>query len=106
MTFGPYTGGFNWFSMLESQLRYIVRCIVKANKKGATYVEISQKAHDKDFQATLKKSKYTIFQSPYCSSANSYYFDAKGDPSLPSVISPLRRWIITKFAGHRGFLFK
>jgi cation diffusion facilitator CzcD-associated flavoprotein CzcO len=106
MTFGPYTGGFNWFSMLESQLRYIVRCIVKANKKGATYVEVSQKAHDKDFQATLKKSKDSVFQSPYCLSANSYYFDAKGDPSLPSVISPLRRWIITKFAGHRGFLFK
>jgi len=106
MTFGPYTGGFNWFSMLESQLTYIVRCLVKAQKKGATYVEVTQQAHDEDFKTTLAKTKNTIFKSPSCLSANSYYFDRHADASLPSVITPLTRWISTRLAGHKGFLFK
>jgi cation diffusion facilitator CzcD-associated flavoprotein CzcO len=32
LTFGPYSGGLNWFSMLEGNLKFIFRCIDRADK--------------------------------------------------------------------------
>lgn len=33
LTFGPYCGGFNWYTMLETHVRHIIRCMEKSGEK-------------------------------------------------------------------------
>lgn len=106
LTFGPYCGGLNWFTMLEGHVRHIARCLDKAKKEGANYIEAKQQAHDKYFQLMQKKSSNTLFKGASCASANSYYFDAHGDASLPSPITPMTRYFTIALGSLGGYKFE
>lgn len=106
LTFGPYTGGLNWFSMLEAHVKYIVRCLQKAKKQGATLVEVKQEANERYFQAMLKLSENTVFKNAGCQQANSYYFDAHGDASLPSPVVPITRWLRVRRTKFTSYIFQ
>lgn len=106
LTFGPYCGGINWFTMLESHVRHIARCLEKAKKTGVNYIEARQQAHDKYFQLMQKKSANSLFKRAFCASANSYYFDAHGDASLPSPITPMTRWFTIGLGSLEGYKFE
>ena len=106
LTFGPYCGGFNWFTMLEAHVKHIVRCLEKAQKKDANYIEVKQHAHDQYFKFMQKRSADTLFFNATCSTARSYYFDANNDASLPSPIPPLRRWLTIGWGSLKGYHFE
>jgi len=106
LTFGPYCGGINWFTMLEGHAKHIARCLEKAKNQGANYIEVNQSAHEKYFQLMQKKSANTLFKKASCSSANSYYFDAHGDASLPSPITPMMRWFTIGLGSLRAYKFE
>lgn len=106
LTFGPYCGGINWFTMLEGHVRHIARCLKKAKQEGSNYIEVKQSAHDQYFQLMQRKSANTLFKNASCASANSYYFDAHGDASLPSPITPLTRWFTIGLGSLNGYKFE
>ncbi|HBC57728.1 MAG TPA: hypothetical protein DCZ03_11235 [Gammaproteobacteria bacterium] len=78
--------------MIEANGRYIVRCLQKATKEKAKYVEVKQAFHDAYFELMQKMSEKTLFKNGSCATANSYYFDKHGDASLPTPFPPIWRW--------------
>ena len=99
LTFRPYSGGLNWFTMIEANGRYIGRCLQKAIHEAATYVEVKQEFHDRYFQLMMKKSRNTLFKNGPCAGSRSYYFDRHGDASLPTPFPPLWRWLRVRLTG-------
>jgi len=106
LTFGPYSGGLNWFTMIEANGRYIVRCLKEASQQKATYVEVKQSFHDAYFALMQKMSKNTLFVNGSCSTANSYYFDRHGDASLPTPFPPIWRWFRVRFSSLKSHRFE
>lgn len=104
LTFGPYSGGLNWFTMIEANSLYIGRCLQQALEQRAVYVEVKQEYHDRYFQLMLKKSRNTLFKNGPCAGSRSYYFDQHGDASLPTPFPPAWRWLrvrLTSLDSHR-----
>ena len=90
LVLGPYSAaGASWFSMVEAQTRHASRCIAEARRRGATRVEVSQRAHDDYFADILRRQHDTVFFNSDCARANSYYFDHHGD--APFLRPLLRR---------------
>ncbi|MFC1680401.1 flavin-containing monooxygenase [Pseudomonadota bacterium] len=88
LTAGPYSGGFNWFTMLAAHLDHIFSCIEKARSLEATYVEVKQDAHRQYMNHMWRRSNGTIFKDSSCATARSYYIDRHGDASLPFPHTP------------------
>ena len=97
LTFGPYSGGFNWFAMLETNLVHMMRCINRVEQQGKQMIEVKQPAHQAYQQYIRQRSAKTVFTDSACVAANSYYLDKHGNASLPSPITPLKRWLRLKF---------
>lgn len=94
LTAGPYSGGFNWYAMLEAHVSLIVHCIQQCTG-DITRVEVTQQAHDDYMQYMWKRAQGSVFLSHSCAGSNSYYLDAHGDASLPIPQTPWwrARWI-------------
>jgi cation diffusion facilitator CzcD-associated flavoprotein CzcO len=105
LTAGPYSGGFNWFTMLKAHLKHILRCIDRARAKGATRVEVKREAHKRYMHHMWKRADGTIFKSASCQSANSYYLDRRGDAALPLPKTPWWRVRWNLVASTRGYTF-
>ena len=88
LTAGPYSGGFNWFAMLEANLAHIMACIDEARARGATHVEVTADAHDRFMRRIWRRAQGTVFTNGICATANSYYLDRHGDASLPLPHTP------------------
>ena len=106
MTSGPYSGGFNWFTMLDAHLTYIVRCMKRARRQAASRVEVTQKAHDAYFAQMLRSVETAVFKDPSCVTANSYYFDRHGDASLGLPKTPWWRWLRARLRPLASFRFE
>ena len=78
--------------MVEAQSHHALRCILEARRRGATYVEVKQQAHDAYFAEILRRQTHTVFFNNNCSSANSYYFDKHGDAPFLRPASGLELW--------------
>jgi cation diffusion facilitator CzcD-associated flavoprotein CzcO len=102
---GPYAGGFNWFAMLEAHLGQIMRCFDEAWERGVTRVEVRQDAHDRFMAYMWRRAEGTIFKDASCGTANSYYLDRHGEPSLPLPQTPWWRVIHGAAAGTRAYRF-
>jgi cation diffusion facilitator CzcD-associated flavoprotein CzcO len=102
---GPYTGGLNWFTMLEANLAHIMACIEEARTRGATRVAISPIAHERYMQHIWQRAERTVFKSEACAGANSYYIDRHGYASLPLPHTPWWRARWMRRAGTRGYQF-
>ncbi len=81
---GPY--GFNgasYFTLIENQMRHIVRCLSEARRQGANRVEVTPAANARYFAQMLRRRKHQVFFQGGCGDAHSYYFDAarrRADP--------------------------
>jgi len=105
LTSGPYSGGFNWFAMLEAHLLHIMQCMDAARSKGVTRVEVEQATHDRYMAHMWKRSDIAVFKDDKCVAANSYYLDRHGDASLPFPRTPFWRWVRVRAKGASGYHF-
>jgi cation diffusion facilitator CzcD-associated flavoprotein CzcO len=106
MTSSPYSGGFNWFTMLDAHLKYMMRCMKKARRSGSTWIEAEQDAHDQYFRFMLERAEGTVFKDPACLAANSYYIDRHGDASLALPQTPWWRLLRLRFSSLSVFRFQ
>jgi len=105
LTHGPYSGGFNWFAMLETHLGQILACLEHAWASDRPRVEVKAKAYRDYVAATEKLATRTVFLFGGCGGARSYYVDRHGDASLPSPRTPFERDRWAKARGVRDFEF-
>ncbi|MBO0842378.1 MAG: NAD(P)/FAD-dependent oxidoreductase, partial [Nocardioides sp.] len=95
---GPY--GFNgasYFNLIETQSRHIVRTLREARKRRATRVEVTPEANTAYFEKMLKRRPNQVFFREACSTANSYYFDDRGDVPLRPSLTLEARWEAERF---------
>lgn len=102
---GPYSGGFNWFTMLEAHLTHIMRCLKTARQRGVTRVEVRKEAHDRYMKHMWERSEGTIFKDASCRTANSYYLDRHGDAALPIPRTPWWRVLWSAVNRTRDYAF-
>ena len=105
LTAGPYSGGFNWFAMLEANLAHIMACIDVARARGVTRVEVRPEVHERYMRHMWQRGEGTVFKSRSCASANSYYLDRHADASLPLPHTPWWRAIRGRVKGTEGYRF-
>jgi len=78
--------------MIDTQVRHLIRCLKRARKQGANYIEVKQEAHDRDFKIMTRKRANTVLYNGNCATANSYYFDKNGDAPLLRPMTNLSMW--------------
>jgi len=105
LTSGPYSGGFNWFTMLEANLAHIMKCIDGARERGATRVEVKRDVHERYMRHIWRRAEGTVFKDGSCASARSYYLDRHGDASLPLPHTPWWRAIRGRWQVTQGYRF-
>ncbi|WP_194813526.1 NAD(P)/FAD-dependent oxidoreductase [Nocardia sp. XZ_19_385] len=89
---GPYGfTGASYFQLIENQTRHALRCIESARRRKATYIAVSQDAHDRYFRWALSRTSDTVFYNS-CAGSNSYYFDKHGDTPLLRPSSAVSAW--------------
>jgi cation diffusion facilitator CzcD-associated flavoprotein CzcO len=98
LVLGPYSAsGASWFTMIESQTRHALRCIVEARRRGATRVEVRRDAHDAYMAKVYARQRNTVFFNNGCAGANSYYFDPHGDAPFLRPSSGLEMILASRF---------
>lgn len=106
MVFGPYSvASPSWFGMIETQTRHLLRCLKRAKKRNANYIEIKQEAHKKDFEMVIKNRVNTVLYSGNCASANSYYLDANGDAPLIRPVASFTMWLKSHVFSLNNYFF-
>lgn len=95
---GPYGYvGSSYFALIETQTHHIVRCLKRAQRTGATRVEISEEANRRYFDEMMRKRHRQIFWQDSCRLANSYYFDKNGDVPLRPTTTVEAYWRSRRF---------
>jgi cation diffusion facilitator CzcD-associated flavoprotein CzcO len=90
---GPYSvTGASWFTMIEANVRHIVRCVVEARSRKAIRIAIRQQPHDAYTADMRRRIGHTIFSQPGCATSNSYYFDRHGDVPFIRAQSGAKLW--------------
>lgn len=105
LTAGPYSGGFNWFAMLEANLDHIIACLNAARARGVARVEVGRGAHERYMRHMRRRAGGTVFKDASCAFANSYYLDRHGDASLALPHTPWWRVIRGRVRGTRDYRF-
>jgi cation diffusion facilitator CzcD-associated flavoprotein CzcO len=105
LTAGPYSGGFNWFTMLEANVAHIMRCIDACRARGATRVEVRRDVHEEYMRHMWTRADGTVFKDRSCATANSYYLDRHGDASLPLPHTPWWRVVRGRWHVRHGYRF-
>ena len=105
LTAGPYSGGFNWFTMLEAHVARIMACMDEASARGATRVEVRRDAHERFMRHMWQRAEGTVFKDVSCAGANSYYLDRHGDASLPQPHTPWWRAMQVRWQRTHGYDF-
>jgi len=95
---GPYGyNGASYFTLIENQSRHIVRCLKQARRVGATRVEVTREANDRYFADMLSRRPRQIFFQGTCDTANSYYFDHRGDVPFRASTTIEAAWRSARF---------
>ncbi|MDS0411054.1 NAD(P)/FAD-dependent oxidoreductase, partial [Mycobacterium tuberculosis] len=89
--------GSSYFALIEAQTHHIVRCLKRAERLGATRVEVSEEANDRYFAEMMRRRHRQIFWQDSCRLANSYYFDKNGDVPLRPGTTPEVYWRSRRF---------
>lgn len=98
MILGPYGyNGASYFTLIENQARHIVRCLRRARERAATAVEVSREANDRYFATMLSRRDRQVFFAGTCATANSYYFDARGDAPFRAASTAEVAWRSARF---------
>jgi cation diffusion facilitator CzcD-associated flavoprotein CzcO len=95
---GPYGFvGSSFFALIETQTHHIVRCLKRAERQGATLVEVTEAANARYFDEMMRKRHTQIFWQDSCKLANSYYFDSHGDVPLRRATTLETVWRSRRF---------
>lgn len=105
LTAGPYSGGFNWFAMVEAHVDHILACMARAQLEGATRVEVQRAAHERYMTQMWGRAEGTIFKDSSCAGSNSYYLDRHGDAALPLPRTPWWRYIRNRVTQTKDYDF-
>ncbi len=105
LTSGPYSAGFNWFTMLEANLTHIMKCLDGARERGATRVEVKRDVHERYMHHMWRRAEGTVFKAASCAASGSYYIDRHGDASLPLPHTPWWRAIRGRSHVAQGYHF-
>jgi cation diffusion facilitator CzcD-associated flavoprotein CzcO len=105
LTAGPYSGGFNWFAMLDAHLTHIIGCIDEARSRGVSRVEVRRHAHERYMRHMRRRASGSVFKDASCATSNSYYVDRHGDASLPLPHTPWWRAMRTSRLRAKGYEF-
>jgi len=90
---GPYGyNGSSYFALIEAQSTHIARCLLRARKLDANYVEVTQRANDRFFAEMLRRRRRQVFWQDSCAHSNSYYFDKNGDAPLRPTTTLESAW--------------
>lgn len=80
MIFGPYGWiGGTWHQLVEYTAAHVVRVLRAAEGLGATMVEVHEDAAEHWTAAMRDRFEDSLFLNGQCATANSYYFDERGD---------------------------
>jgi cation diffusion facilitator CzcD-associated flavoprotein CzcO len=83
MVTGP--NGFvigSYFWMVEATSAHLARVIATARRRGSTYVEIRQRAHDEYAERCDRRARRSLLFTDACDGANTYYINYQGDASV------------------------
>ena len=104
---GPYAAtGASWFQMVENQSHHLVRVISEAKRRGTTWAEPKQAAHDRYHADIMRRMDDTVFFNNNCSSANSYYFDRHGDAPFMRPMTYAEVWWHSHFFDLDDYAYK
>jgi cation diffusion facilitator CzcD-associated flavoprotein CzcO len=93
MIFGPYawTGG-TYHQLIETASHHIVRVLGEAHRRGATAVEVREKAAERWTRFVVDRLARSLWRAGTCHLANSYYFDHHGDTPFLRPTSSAQAW--------------
>jgi cation diffusion facilitator CzcD-associated flavoprotein CzcO len=104
---GPHSAaGASYFTMIDTQSKHMTRCIGRAKKCGSNYVEVKQAAHDRDFAKVDRRKDDTVLFAGRCGSANSYYFDGRGDTPGLRPVTGFEHWLNSRFFSLGDYQFE
>jgi cation diffusion facilitator CzcD-associated flavoprotein CzcO len=76
----PYgLGGRSYLTMIEAGTRHALRVIQRARRRGASYAAVRASANSAYHAEIKRRMRNTVFESGACQTANSYYFDHRGE---------------------------
>lgn len=80
---GPYAyNGLSFFNTIEGQMKHMSRCLHEMRRRGANSFEATQEANDAFVDEMKQHLQSSVFLNGNCTSANSYYFNPHGEPTL------------------------
>ena len=104
---GPYSAaGASYFTMIDTQSKHMQRCLKEARRQGTNYVEVTQRAHDRDFDKVNRRRKSTVLFGGNCAPSNSYYFDERGDTPGLRPVTGFEHWLNSRFFSLRDYVFE
>jgi cation diffusion facilitator CzcD-associated flavoprotein CzcO len=79
----PYAyNGLSYFTTIEGQMKHMARCLGEMQRQKARTFEVSKAANDAFLQDMKRRLGTSIFINGNCATANSYYFNQHGEPTL------------------------
>jgi cation diffusion facilitator CzcD-associated flavoprotein CzcO len=66
----------------EANTAHAVRAMAEARRRQATRVEIRSEPHERYFETALERLQDNVLYAGSCATANSYYYDRRGDTPL------------------------
>ena len=106
LTAGPYSGGFNWFAMLEANLAHIMACIDAARARGVTRVEVRpRRARALHAAHVASRRRHGVQEPARVHRPTATTSIGTHDPSLPLPHTPWWRAIRGRWKGTQGYRF-
>ena len=103
---GPYSAaGASYFSMIDTQSKHMTRCLREARRRGANRIEVKRSAHERDFEKVKRRRESMVLFGGQCGSANSYYFDERGDAPGLRPATGFEHWLNSRFFSMNDYSF-
>jgi cation diffusion facilitator CzcD-associated flavoprotein CzcO len=81
--------GLSFFWTIENHMVHMERLFSELERRRARQFEISQEANARFLADMTRRLEDSVFKRGHCASANSYYFDPHGEPTLLRPMSLL-----------------
>jgi hypothetical protein len=98
--------GPSLFSTFDLCHGHAVRVINESRSRGATRVEVKQRAQDRWMEKMRGRVHQTIFKNPSCAGSNSYYVDQHGDAAVLRPTSTVNAWLAQRLFSFNDYRFE